>query len=121
MLNLLILSIITKFLSISSEFGNFIVLVSEIFPPNFFIAFFALFNSSSIFAALYDTNLPPTLINGRQYSDNVERLATALDTHKSYCSRYSASCPKSSALPCINSTFSSPNSSITSFRKLILF
>ena len=43
--------------------------------------------------------LPFFAIKGIQYSLNVERFATALDTHRSYCSRNSSFLAMSSALP----------------------
>ena len=48
---------------------------------------------------LYGTNQPPTLTNGRQYSDSVDRFATARETQKSNVSRETLSCAASSARP----------------------
>ena len=78
-------------------------------PPRILIAFSDSLNSLSTFPDLYETNCPPIFTNGTQYSLNVDRLATARDVQRSYCSRYSFLWPKSSARPWHVSTFSKPN------------
>ena len=83
------LSISTKDLPISVP-GNWNLTTSLTFPPNILTAFFACFNSSSISPLLYGINAPPTITYGIQYSLNVERFATALDTQRSNRSLYSA-------------------------------
>ena len=95
---ILILSMGTKVRSTSVP-GSTRVFVSLIEPPSFFTALSASLASSSTFPDLYGRNLPPSFTNGRQYSDKVERFATALDTQRSNCSLYSLFRPKSSALP----------------------
>ena len=79
------------------EYENSSILL--IFPPNKCIAAFALSTSSAQSPDLYETNFPPIFTNGRQYSDKVDRFATALDTAISYDARYVLSLAISSALP----------------------
>ena len=67
-------------------------------PPQRPMAFFETAISSPTFSDLYGMKNPPTFANGRQYSLSVARLETARETTISYCSRYSALCPSSSAL-----------------------
>src|SRR5574344_589940 len=88
------------FLSVSSSFlintktldtsvpGNTNSSTLLIFPPSIFIAFFELLISSSDSPALYEIKKPSSLTNGIQYSDNVDKLATALETQISYFSLY---------------------------------
>ena len=103
---------------LKSDSGTIYSTVSFIIPPILSTALVDSFISFPQSPALYEINWPPTLTNGIQNSDNVARLATALDTHMSYFSRYSGFFPKSSLLPCINSIFSIFSSSLTSFKKL---
>lgn len=81
-------SIITNDLPISVP-GSWNFTVSLIQPPNNAAAFLESSFSFSTSPDLYDINIPPIRIYGIQYSDKVARLATALETHKSYFSLYS--------------------------------
>ena len=65
--------------------------------------------------------VPPVFTYGRQYSDKVARLDTALDTQRSYFSRYSLFLAYSSALPWIALMFVRPSRVKVSSRKFTLF
>lgn len=89
-------------------------------PPSRSMAFSAAISSSSQSGPLYAIKHPPTFTKGRQYSDKVLILATALDTQRSKDSLKCFFLPSSSALPWTAFTFSIPSSSQSFWMILIL-
>src|SRR5699024_6212331 len=55
-------------------------------PPRIFTAFSEFFISLSESALLYEQKYPVIPTKGRQYSHNVDKFATARETHRSNCS-----------------------------------
>lgn len=68
-------------------------------PPRILTAFTAFLISSSESALLYEIKCPVIPTKGRQYSHNVDKLATARETQRSNRSLNSFFFAKSSALP----------------------
>ena len=102
------LSMITKDLSRSVQ-GSGRVVMPLLFPPINDIALMDSLYSISIFVDLYEINCPPVFTKGRQYSESVERLATALEQQKSKCSLYFLFLASSSALAWIAVTLFMPS------------